>query len=92
MLNPKAAALKYTAQRDGAPRVVASGRGKIALKIIEKAKAYDVPLFRNETLADALLRQEVGSEIDPQLFQAVAEVFVWLMRTEEEIQLSNRSS
>ena len=90
MLNPKAAALKYTAQRDGAPRVVASGRGEIALKIIEKAKAYDVPLFRNETLADALLRQEVGSEIDPQLFQAVAEVFVWLMRTEEEIQLSGR--
>ena len=90
MLNPKAAALKYTAKRDGAPRVVASGRGEIALKIIEKAKAYDVPLFRNETLADALLRQEVGSEIDPQLFQAVAEVFVWLMRTEEEIQLSGR--
>lgn len=90
MLNPKAAALKYRAQSDNAPKVVAAGRGEIALKIIEKAKAYDIPLFRNETLADALLCQEVGSEIDPRLFQAVAEVFVWLMRTEEEIQLSGR--
>ncbi len=90
MLNPKAAALKYSAARNAAPKVIATGRGEIALKIIEKAKAYDVPLFRNEALADALLRQEVGSEIDPQLFQAVAEVFVWLMRTEEEIQLSGR--
>ena len=88
MLTPKAAALKYAAHKDNAPKVVAAGRGEIALKIIEKAKAYDVPLFQNATLADALLSQEVGSEIDPQLFAAVAEVFVWLIKAEESVQLS----
>ncbi|RUM44651.1 MAG: flagellar biosynthesis protein FlhB [Hydrogenimonas sp.] len=89
MLTPKAAALKYHANRDLAPKVVASGRGEIALKILEKAKAFDVPIFQNEYLADALLKHEVGSEIDPQLFQAVAEVFIWLMKTEKRIELSS---
>ena len=88
MLTPKAAALKYAMHRDNAPKVVAAGRGETALKIIERAKAFDVPLFQNEALADALLRQEIGSDIDPGLFQAVAEVFVWLMKTEEKVQLS----
>ncbi|WP_456322169.1 EscU/YscU/HrcU family type III secretion system export apparatus switch protein [Hydrogenimonas sp.] len=88
MLSPKAAALKYRTQKDAAPKVVASGRGEIARKIIEKAKMFDVPLFQNPALADALLAQEVGSQIDPALFQAVAEVFVWLMKTEESAQLS----
>lgn len=92
MLTPKAAALKYTMQRDSAPKVVASGRGEIALKIIEKAKAFDVPLFQNEALADALLQQDIGIDIDPLLFQAVAEVFVWLIEAEESVQLSQRSS
>ena len=88
MLTPKAAALRYDANKENAPKVVASGKGEIALKIIEKAKAFDVPLFQNPTLAEALLSQEVGTEIDPQLFQAVAEVFVWLMKAEESVQMS----
>ncbi len=86
-MKKKAAALRY-GENDNAPKVVASGRGDIALKIMEKAKAFDVPLFQNEALAEALLKQEVGSEIDPQLFQAVAEVFVWLLKAEESIELS----
>ncbi len=88
MLTPKAAALKYDAQKESAPKIVASGRGEIALKIIEKAKAFDVPLFQNETLTDVLLKQNPGEEIDPALFQAVAEVFVWLMKSEERAELS----
>ncbi|BDY12793.1 EscU/YscU/HrcU family type III secretion system export apparatus switch protein [Hydrogenimonas cancrithermarum] len=88
MLTPKAAALKYNADIQNAPKVVAAGRGKIAQKILEKAKAFDVPLFQNEALAEALLQQEVGTEIDPQLFQAVAEVFIWLLESEENAELS----
>ncbi|WP_201352387.1 EscU/YscU/HrcU family type III secretion system export apparatus switch protein [Hydrogenimonas urashimensis] len=88
MLTPKAAALKYTMEKDNAPKLLAAGRGEIALKIIEKAKTFDVPLFQNEVLADALLKQNLGTEIDPRLFQAVAEVFVWLMRAEASVQMS----
>ncbi len=83
----KAAALKYKAI-EGAPKIVASGKGDIALKIIEKAKIFDIPLFQNEALAESLLKQNVGTQIDPQLFQAVAEVFVWLLKSEETAELS----
>jgi flagellar biosynthesis protein len=89
MLTPKAAALKYNSLNDNAPKVIASGKGDIAIKIMEKAKAFDIPLFQNEILAEALTKQEIDTEIDPQLFKAVAEVFVWLMKTEESIELSS---
>ena len=88
MLTPKAAALKYDSINDNAPKVVASGRGEIALKIIQKAKEFNVPLFQNEILAEALSKQEIDTEIDPELFKAVAEVFVWLMKVEESVELS----
>ena len=86
-VDKKAAALKYEAHK-GAPKVVASGRGEIAVKIIEKAKEFDVPLFQNEALAESLLREDVGAHIDPKLFQAVAEVFVWLLKAEGSRELS----
>ena len=88
MLTPKAAALKYDSINDNAPKVVASGKGEIALKIIQKAKEFNVPLFQNEILAEALSKQEIDTEIDPELFKAVAEVFVWLMNVEESVELS----
>lgn len=90
VLTPKAAALKYDSGKDNAPKVLATGRGEIAKKIVEKAKEFDIPLFQNEELAELLVRQESGSEIDPALFKAVAEVFVWLMRSEESAELSKR--
>lgn len=82
-LKRKAAAIKYR-QGDSSPEVVATGRGVIADKIIEKAKEFDVPFFKNEALANSLLDIKVGDKIPPQLYKAVAEVFVWLLGSEKE--------
>ena len=87
-INTKAAALKYKAYEDNAPKVIAKGKGEIAKKIIEKAKKFDIPLFQNEALADMLLNVEVGEEIPPELYKAVVEVFVWLRKLEERAQIS----
>ncbi|MCF6201118.1 MAG: EscU/YscU/HrcU family type III secretion system export apparatus switch protein, partial [Hydrogenimonas sp.] len=56
MLRPKAAALRYDPKKDGAPKVVASGRGEVALKIIEKAKEFDITLFQTEEMAEVLVK------------------------------------
>lgn len=88
-LDKKAAALKYEQTAAGAPKVVAKGKGEIAQKIIEKAKAFDVPLFQNEALANSLLDVNIDHEIPPLLYKATAEVFVWLMKTEAKAQLSS---
>ncbi len=79
----KAAALKYEKGKGSAPKVVAGGRGIVADRIIEKAKEFDVPFFKNETLANSLLDVDIGENIPPNLYKAVAEVFIWLLSSEK---------
>jgi len=73
-----AVALLY--DRTGAPRVVAKGKGPIGAKIIELAKAHDIPIEENEVLAGALSNVEIGDEIPAELYKAVAEVLVFVLR------------
>jgi flagellar biosynthesis protein len=76
--NRLAVALHY--DKTGAPRVVAKGRGTLGAKIIEVAKANDIPIEENEVLAGALSRIELGDEIPAELYKAVAEVLVFVLR------------
>ena len=76
--NQLAVALHY--DKSGAPRVVAKGRGSIGEKIIELAKVHDIPIEENEVLAGALANVELGDEIPVELYKAVAEVLVFVLR------------
>ena len=76
--NQLAVALHY--DRSGAPRVVAKGRGSIGEKIIEMARAHDIPIEENEVLAGALAHVELGDEIPAELYKAVAEVLIFVLR------------
>ena len=80
---PLAVALHY--DRTGAPRVVAKGRGAIGKKIIEVARAHDIPLEENEVLAGALSNVELGDEIPEELYKAVAEVLVFVLKLSKQI-------
>jgi flagellar biosynthesis protein len=73
-----AVALHY--DKTGAPRVTAKGKGTIGVKIIELAKAHDIPIEENEVLAGALSNVEIGDEIPAELYKAVAEVLVFVLR------------
>jgi flagellar biosynthesis protein len=73
-----AVALHYD-KGQGAPRVVAKGKGTIGAKIIEVAKAHDIPIEENEVLAGALSNVEIGDEIPEELYKAVAEVLVFVL-------------
>ena len=76
--NQLAVALHY--DKTGAPRVVAKGKGTIGAKIIELAKAHDIPIEENEVLAGALSHVEIGDEIPAELYKAVAEVLIFVLR------------
>jgi flagellar biosynthesis protein FlhB len=81
LVNPVhvAVALKYEAAR-GAPRVVAKGAGEVAAKLREKAAEARVPLVQDIPLARALHAScEIGQEVPPQLFTAVARVLAFVM-------------
>ncbi len=73
-----AVALHY--DRSGAPTVVAKGRGALGAKIIEVARANDIPIEENPVLAGALSNVELGDEIPAELYKAVAEVLVFVLR------------
>ncbi|HEY0232416.1 MAG TPA: EscU/YscU/HrcU family type III secretion system export apparatus switch protein [Dokdonella sp.] len=73
-----AVALHY--DKTGAPVVVAKGRGTLGAKIIEVAKAHDIPIEENEVLAGALSNVDIGEEIPTELYKAVAEVLVFVLR------------
>lgn len=73
----QAIALEYDPE-DAAPKVVASGRGILAEKIIEKARESDVPVHRDDKLADTLSRLEIGEMIPPELYEVVAEILIFV--------------
>ncbi len=78
--SPKAVALKYDNKKNKAPRVTAKGRGDIAEKIIEVAKAHNVPLYEDKNLIQILEALELETEIPPELYRAVAEVLAFIYR------------
>lgn len=73
----QAIALEYNPEED-APKVIASGRGQLAERIIEKAQESDVPIHRDDKLADTLSRLEIGDMIPPELYEVVAEILIFV--------------
>ena len=78
----QAIALSYDPS-DDAPKVVASGRGILAEKIIEKAQEFDVPIHKDDKLADTLSRLEIGEMIPPELYEVVAEVLLFVDKVDK---------
>ncbi|GBD95481.1 MAG TPA: flagellar biosynthesis protein FlhB [Nitrospirae bacterium] len=74
----KAAALKYMRGKDSAPRLVAKGRGKVAEKIIEIAKAHGIPVKEDKDLVELLSVLDLYREIPPDLYKAVAEILAFV--------------
>ncbi|MCL5061100.1 MAG: EscU/YscU/HrcU family type III secretion system export apparatus switch protein [Candidatus Thermoplasmatota archaeon] len=77
-----AAAIAYR-EGDGAPRVVAKGRGILADAIIERARASGVYVHESRELLALLMQIDLDSHIPPQLYIAVAELLAWLHHLEE---------
>jgi flagellar biosynthetic protein FlhB len=81
MVNPThvAVALRYDPDK-GAPRVIAKGAGAVATKIREAAMEHRIPLVQDVPLARALYAGcEVGQEIPPDFYGAVAKVLAFVM-------------
>lgn len=73
----RAVALEYDPE-EIAPKVIASGKGRIADKIIEEAGKADIPIHRDDKLAETLSKLDIGEAIPPELYEVVAEVLVFV--------------
>lgn len=72
-----AVALRYE-PGDEAPKILATGKGHVAEKIIEEAKAADVPFYKDSKLAETLSKLEIGDAIPPDLYEVVAQILVFV--------------
>ncbi|MEE3468632.1 MAG: EscU/YscU/HrcU family type III secretion system export apparatus switch protein [Eubacterium sp.] len=75
--NKKAVALEYE-PGDQAPKVIATGQGKLAERIIEVAQDANVPVHKDAKLAESLSILDIGEYIPPELYSIVAEVLVFV--------------
>lgn len=76
----KALALGWNKEKDNAPKVLGSGSGEIAERIIKLAHENGIPIKEDEDLCEILSKLELGEEIPPAMYKAVAEVFSFIYR------------
>lgn len=76
----QAVALRYKPQADTAPKVAAKGKGYLAEKIVEMARAHGVPVREDKNLVQILSRLELEQEIPPEVYRAVAEILSFIYR------------
>ena len=81
-----AVALKYDNTVSMAPVVVAKGADYLAFKIRDLARENHVEIVENKPLARMLYANvEVGNEIPPELYQAVAEVLAYFYKLQNKV-------
>ena len=88
-MNKTAVALAYHPE-DHAPRIVATGKGYLADKILSVAQEEHVPVHKDEALANTLSKLELGECIPPELYDVVAKILVYVdhvdgMKSEEYV-------
>ena len=75
----RATALRYE-KGERAPRVTATGAGLVAERILAAAREAGIPVRHDAALAEALGKLELGADVPPELWTAVAETLAWAYR------------
>lgn len=80
----KAVALGYEKSKDIAPKVVASGSGIIAEKILEVARENNIPIHKDADLVSILSVLEIDENIPIEVYSVVAEIFTYIYQQNEK--------
>ncbi len=80
----EAVALGYNPEKDEAPRVLASGKEKIAEQILAIAKQNGIPVKDDPVLTAALMQIDINNTIPPELYRVVAEVLSYIYRIHQK--------
>jgi flagellar biosynthetic protein FlhB len=76
-----ALALRYDSKTMKSPKLLAKGADLMAMRIRQLAALHGIPIVERKELAQALFKSvEVGQEIPPQFYNAVAEILAYVYR------------
>ncbi|TYR82705.1 hypothetical protein FZC66_03680 [Priestia megaterium] len=81
----QAVALSYDSSIHEAPKIVAKGKGIVANNIIEEAIKHDIPIQEDSSLVELLGELNINEKIPNELYQAVAEIFAFVYRMDQEM-------
>ena len=79
----RATALRYE-KGEQAPRVTATGAGLVAERILAAAREAGIPVRHDPALAEALGQLELGADVPPEMWTAVAETLAWAYRLDAQ--------
>lgn len=79
-IQKRAAALRYEPGAESLPKVVASGRGALAERILAAADAAGIPIKKDADLAALLSALDTDSEIPVEAMVAIAEILAVIYR------------
>lgn len=88
----QAVALRYQPGQDNAPKIAAKGKGYLAEKILEIARAHKVPIREDKNLIQVLSRLELEQEIPPEVYRAVAEILSFIYRLSRRAPASGKTA
>lgn len=80
----EAIALSYNPNEYNSPKVIAKGKGKIAENILENANLNDIPIYEDSNLVELMSQLDLNDAIPEDLYEAVAEVFAFIYRLDEQ--------
>jgi len=78
-----AIAIRYDAEQDAAPVILAAGRGEFAEDILKIAEDHKIPFYEDKGLADLLLKLEVSTEVPQEMYALIAEVLAFVFRLDQ---------
>lgn len=77
-IRKKAVALRYDAESNAAPRVIAKGAGYVAEQILALAKENDIHVHEDPDLLNVLSVLDLHAEVPEHLYKAVAEILAFV--------------
>lgn len=85
-MNKKTAtALSFDPKKDSAPVVKAAGAGLVAENIIKTAEEHQIPVIKDESLANSLARLSLGDVIPVELYEVVAQILVFIAKMDKRL-------
>ena len=84
----KAVALRYNADTDQAPVIIASGYGEVANKIINIAEQNGIPVYRDDSAASLMCMLDVGTAIPSELYEVIAAIYCQLLKSTSDLRSS----
>lgn len=80
----KAVALAYDSETSLSPKIVASGSGYIADKILQIAKENNIPIMTNMDATNILFQMKIDMEIPESLYQVIAQIYAFILKTDQQ--------